>query len=123
MAPIREFAIELYRTADGKVPFLEWLAGVRDPHERARIDIRLARVRAGNLGDHRELQDGIVELRLFHGPGYRVYCAREGSTAIVLLLGGIKKTQSKDIRTARALYAEYKSRNTEAHGQLPRRPD
>jgi putative addiction module killer protein len=106
----RSYAVEMYRTRAGKVPFREWLDAIRDPVIVDRIDARLARVREGNLGDYRELKGGIAEFRLFHGPGYRIYFTREGRRLILLLAAGSKATQKRDLRLARAYYEEYKTR-------------
>ncbi|KPH82473.1 type II toxin-antitoxin system RelE/ParE family toxin [Bosea vaviloviae] len=78
----------------------EWINGIRDIRAKARIAARLLRLAAGNPGDHRNLSDGISELRIDHGPGYRVYYARRGDILILLLGGGDKSTQSNDIKRA-----------------------
>ena len=104
------YAVEMYRTPTGKVPFREWLDSIRDPDSVDRIDARLARVREGNLGDYRDLQGGIAELQLFFGPGFRIYFSREQRRLILLLAAGSKTTQKRDVRLARAYYEEYKTR-------------
>jgi putative addiction module killer protein len=71
------YELREYLTADGRSPFGDWLEGLRDRRARARIDTRLARVRLGHLGDSHALGDGVYELRVFDGPGYRVYFAFE----------------------------------------------
>ena len=79
--------------------FAEWIAGLGDSTVAARIAVRIDRLAEGNPGDVRPVGAGVSELRVHHGPGFRVYFVRhEGD--IVLLLGGTKKTQSKDIRSA-----------------------
>lgn len=70
------FEIEYYKTADGNNPFKDWLEGLRDVNGRARIRVRLDRARLGNLGDHKQLEKGVWELRIDYGPGYRVYLVR-----------------------------------------------
>jgi len=85
--------------------FTEWLLRLRDIDGRARIVARLARVRAGNLGDAKFF-DGIGELRVDSGPGYRLYFVKRGNAVIVLLCGGDKSTQSKDIVAAKAAARE-----------------
>ncbi len=86
-------------------PFERWLAGVRDRAGRARVLARLLRLEQGNFGDHRERIAGAVsELRIDYGPGYRVYYVRYGTLLIVLLGGGVKESQQKDIETAKALW-------------------
>jgi putative addiction module killer protein len=99
-----------YLTADGRSPFADWLEGLRDRRARARIDTRLARVRLGNLGDYHSVGDGVYELRVFYGPGYRVYFGFEAQRVILLLAGGIKDTQPRDIAAAKSYWIDYRSR-------------
>lgn len=80
--------------------FARWLDDLRDLHGRARIQARIERLAAGNPGDVAPVGEGVSELRIDVGPGYRVYFTRRGSTLIVLLAGGSKRTQATDIRTA-----------------------
>ncbi|WP_010338048.1 type II toxin-antitoxin system RelE/ParE family toxin [Sphingobium yanoikuyae] len=84
--------------------FRAWLKEL-DIHARARVEIRVRRVSLGNLGDAKFF-DGIGELRIDFGPGYRVYFVRKGQTVVILLAGGSKKTQSRDIRAALELAKE-----------------
>ncbi len=86
---------------------MTWFDGLKDLQASAAIDARLARMEAGNLGDHREVGRGVWELRLDLGPGYRVYYAPLGQTVIVLLGGGTKKKQQADIGSAIALWERY----------------
>ena len=86
--------------------FATWLAGLRDDRARARILKRLDRAKDGNLGDVAPVGEGVSEMRIFYGPGYRVYFVQRGSELIVLLCGGEKSTQSGDIEEARALAKE-----------------
>jgi putative addiction module killer protein len=83
--------------------FSKWLTGLRDPTARARIAARVRRLALGNAGDVRPVGEGVSELRIDHGPGYRVYFARRGSVLIVLLCGGDKRTQDRDIRIAKTM--------------------
>ena len=99
-----------YRRVDGKEPFTEWLDGLRDKAASARIRIRLRRIEAGNLRDCEPVGEGVSELRIHVGAGYRVYFGRYGQKVILLLCGGDKSSQSSDIRTAKALWAEWKQR-------------
>ncbi|MCY4059945.1 MAG: type II toxin-antitoxin system RelE/ParE family toxin [Gammaproteobacteria bacterium] len=80
--------------------FARWLDGLRDVRARARVQVRIERLAAGNPGDVRPVGEGVSELRIDYGPGYRVYYKRQGSTVVVLLAGGDKRTQSDDIETA-----------------------
>ena len=86
--------------------FSTWLAGLRDERARARILKRLDRAQSGNLGDVAPVGEGVSEMRIFYGPGYRVYFIQRGSELIVLLCGGDKSTQSADIEEAKALARE-----------------
>jgi putative addiction module killer protein len=86
--------------------FSTWIAGLRDVRATARIDVRIGRLRLGNFGDAKSVGDGVSELRIDYGPGYRVYFARRGKVIVVLLCGGDKSTQGKDIKTAKALAKE-----------------
>ena len=104
------FEIRRYRTAAPREPFTDWLGGLPDRQARARILARLERLFAGNFGDVKFLRDGVSELRIDWGPGYRVYFGRDGRTLIVLLCGGDKRKQDADIRKAVELWREYTSR-------------
>jgi putative addiction module killer protein len=99
-----------YQTAEGKTPLTEWLRGSRDGPTRGRIVARLDRLKAGLVGDWKSVGGGICELRIDHGPGYRVYYAQAGKTLILLLCGGDKSTRVKDIETAHASWKDYKAR-------------
>lgn len=80
--------------------YAKWFAGLRDRQARARIDVRIRRLSLGNPGDVRPVGEGVSELRIDYGPGYRVYFVQWGSTVVILLAGGDKRTQDQDIRTA-----------------------
>ena len=92
-------AVEIRETAR----FSDWLRGLRDGVARARIAARIQRLALGNPGDVRPVGGGVGELRVHHGPGYRVYFARRGAALVVLLCGGDKSTQDRDVAEARAL--------------------
>lgn len=104
------YSIEHYREASGRVPFQEWIDGLKDKATKARIAFRLAKVAAGNLGDCKPCRDGVWELREDFGPGYRIYYARSGKTIILLLCGGDKRSQGADIERAVACWKEYQRR-------------
>ncbi|MDH3997554.1 MAG: type II toxin-antitoxin system RelE/ParE family toxin [Desulfuromonadales bacterium] len=80
--------------------FVEWLDGLRDIRARARILVRIERLATGNPGDVKPVSEGVSELRISYGPGYRVYYKKRGQELIILLAGGDKSSQSKDIKTA-----------------------
>lgn len=101
--------IEYYRTNAGKSPFLDWLDSL-DSSVQATIQVRLARVRSGNLGKIRVLGGSISELKFKKGPGYRVYYTQLDETLVILLCGGNKSDQKNDIKKAKAYLLDYKSR-------------
>jgi len=80
--------------------FAKWIDGLRDIQARARILVRIERLSLGNPGDVEPVGEGVSELRIGYGPGYRVYYKKAGQTVVVLLAGGDKRTQAKDIKTA-----------------------
>jgi putative addiction module killer protein len=80
--------------------FARWLDGLRDIRARARVQVRIERLAAGNPGDVQPVGDGVSEMRIDYGPGYRVYFKRIGREIVILLAGGDKRTQSADIKTA-----------------------
>jgi putative addiction module killer protein len=88
--------------------YREWLDALRDRTGRARILVRVDRLIDGNPGQHRDLTDGVSELKIDFGPGYRVYYAQRGSRLLLLLAGGDKSTQQKDIATAIKLAKDFK---------------
>ena len=83
--------------------YAEWFTGIRDRTARARIDIRIRRLSIGNPGDVKPVGEGVSELRVDYGPGYRVYFLQKADVFVVLLAGGDKSTQDRDIRQAKAL--------------------
>ncbi len=89
-----------YQAEDGKEPVTEWLNGLRDKRSQAKLRVRLKRLEAGIMGDCEPVGDGVLELREHIGPGYRVYFGRHGRLVVVLLCGGGKKTQVRDIEAA-----------------------
>ncbi len=101
--------LELYATPNGRTPFTEWLEALKDIKARAKIRVRLDRLRVGNLGDCQPVEEGVSELRIDFGPGYRVYFGQEEAKKVILLWGGDKSTQKADIKKARAYWADYKS--------------
>ena len=92
------------------MPYENWLADLQDVVGRAKIRVRVDRAVSGNLGDHRSVGTGIIELKIDFGPGYRVYMGQQGQEIIVLLCGGNKSTQGKDIIKAHQYWEDYKRR-------------
>lgn len=104
------YFIEYYVAEDGKKPFKEWLESLHDVRGRAKVRIRIDRARLGNLGDQKHVSQGVHELRINYGPGYRVYYGIEGNRLILLLLGGDKSSQQKDITRAVEYWQSHKRR-------------
>jgi putative addiction module killer protein len=111
--------LRYYQTSDRRQPLPEWLAALRDRQARGRIRARLARLAAGSFGDSEPVGEGVMELRIDWGPGYRVYFARLGQVVVLLLCGGDKRTQNKDIERAKDYLKDYKTRTAQ---QKPRGP-
>lgn len=102
--------LRYYTDSEGRSPLTEWLAELRDVRARAQIRARLARVQAGNLGDCKSLRDGVMELRIDCGPGYRVYLSRQGQVLVLLLCGSDKSGQDRAIRQAIQYLNDWKQR-------------
>ena len=94
-----EVVIEIRET----ITFANWIESLRDRQASTRIQARIVRLRNGNPGDVKPVGEGVSEMRIDHGPGYRIYFIRKGSELIILLAGGDKSTQQKDIKTALSL--------------------
>jgi putative addiction module killer protein len=97
-----------YQTPDGKIPLDEWLAGLRDKRARSRIAIRLDQLALGLLGDWKPVGDGVCELRVDVGAGYRIYYGRHGHELVILFCGGDKGSQQADIRQAIQYWNNFK---------------
>ena len=110
------FILKKYQLSSGKIPFDEWLA-MLSPVFRARVYANLARVEIGNWGNVKSIQGvdakELYELRMFFGPGYRAYFGKDGCRLVMLLCGGDKKSQRKDISEAKRLWKEYIARKGE----------
>ncbi len=106
--------IREYLTPDGRSPFRDWLDAL-DGSMRARIQARVLRFETGNLGEQKAVGEGIWEARLAFGPGYRIYFGKEQRTVVLLLLGGDKASQRRDIRQAQRFWADY--REVTHHGK------
>jgi putative addiction module killer protein len=102
--------IRIYTDTKGNKPFDAWLQNLRDVKARATVRARLERVRAGNFGDCKPLRDGVQELRIDLGPGYRVYLSRQGAVLVLLLCGSDKSDQDRAIRQAIDYLNDWKER-------------
>jgi len=102
--------VKAYQDTEGNQPYAKWLDGLTDNKAKARIVVRINRLAAGNLGDCQPLRDGVQELRIDYGPGYRVYLSRQGPVMVLLLCGGNKGTQSRDINLAIEYLNDWKQR-------------
>lgn len=98
----------IYEDRSGRAPFVRWFDGLKDRKAKEKIQTRLARVRLGNFGDCRPVGGGVLELRIHHGPGYRVYFAEEDRHHVVLLSAGSKQTQAKDIAQAQSYWEDWR---------------
>lgn len=112
MANVGPKEIREYLTAAGRSPFGEWLRSLKDVRARAKIRVRLDRLSVGNPGDCKPVGGGVQELRVDFGPGYRVYLGQDGASLILLLCGGDKSTQAKDIEAAHEFWVDYKRRKS-----------
>ena len=104
----------VYQAENGKEPFNDWLDDLKDEKSQARILDRLQRVSLGHYGDYRAVGEGVSELRFFFGAGYRVYFAEVGKTIVLLLCGGDKSSQKRDIKTAQRYWTDYQDRQKES---------
>ena len=99
----------VYANDNGEEPFTDWLYGLRDVVGRRRILARVSRLQQGNYGDCEPVGEGVSELRMFFGSGYRIYFGEQGNDIVVLLSGGDKGSQSNDIQQAKVYWKEYLS--------------
>lgn len=112
------YKIRFYITATGKRIFAEWQSGLRDAKVKAAIIRRLNRVEQGNFGDHKYLKDGVSELRIAIGPGYRAYYAVAGQEIVLLLCGGDKRTQTADIDRACTYWKDWQNRGKDINDEI-----
>ena len=107
--PTLVFEIRYYIAEDGRDPFGHWLAGL-DSTARAKVAVAIARLEQGNLSNIKPVGAGVLEYRIDFGPGYRVYFGRDGDVLVILLTGGTKKRQQRDIESATRLWDAYRRR-------------
>jgi len=101
--------LRYYLTRDSKSPFEEWFYSL-DAQAAAKVTKALVRLEQGNLSNAKSVGEGVLEYRIDWGPGYRVYFGRDGDVLVILLTGGTKKRQQRDIDTAHAMWTDYKKR-------------
>ena len=106
------YKIIVYEAQNGKCPYYAWLSSLSDTH-KMRVSVRLERIVCGNFGDSKQIDANIYELRFHFASGYRVYYAVKDKKIVVLLIGGDKSTQSKDIKKAIEYFEDYKENNYE----------
>lgn len=108
MLTIHPRELQIYRTQNGREPFTEWLESINDQRTQNRIQRRVDRLEEGNFGDYKSVGEGVFELRLHFGAGYRVYFGEINNTVVLLLCGGDKSSQTRDIERAKTYWLEYK---------------
>jgi len=110
---VRPRDVRNYITPDGRNPFRQWFTRLKEKKTQAIVAKRIERLQRGNLGDFRRLNGDLYELRIHYGPGYRVYFGDLGSEIVILLCGGAKRTQQRDIQRAKDYWNELKNRDHE----------
>lgn len=105
---MKKYKIFIYTTANGKAPFITWLNSIKDKTTQRKIKLRIDRLTDGNFGDCKAVGENINELRMFFGPGYRVYYTIDEDILVILLTGGDKSTQTEDIKKAKEYLKSYK---------------
>lgn len=108
MRRIHPRELQFYQTPNGREPFIEWFESIQNQETQDRIQKRLDRLVLGNLGDCRTVGGGVFELRIHFGAGYRVYFGEVDNTIVLLLCGGDKSSQTRDIERAKNYWREYK---------------
>jgi len=103
--------IIIYVDENDNEPYSEWIKGIKDQATFNRIIKRIVRLQAGHYGDYASVGEGVFELRLFFGSGYRIYFGEDGDDIVILLCGGDKDSQKKDIPTAKKYWKDYKDEN------------
>ena len=99
--------IKIYQQDDERSPFVSWMENLKDLRAKAKILVRLDRISLGNFGDTKSVGEGVSELRIHEGKGYRVYFGREGDEIVLLLCAGNKASQQKDIKLAKQYWRNY----------------
>jgi putative addiction module killer protein len=105
-----QIQVEIYETEQGKQPYVDWFNGVRDTKAQARLSTRITRLRQGNFGDSKPIGEGVIELRVDYGPGYRIYLGRDGDKLVILLSGSDKSDQKAAVKQAKEYWQDYRRR-------------
>lgn len=116
MREIEPLQLLYYQTRDGRMPFREWAIAIDDQVAHAALLARLARLRLGLFGDCRQVGAGVQEMRIDAGPGYRAYFASTSGGVVLLLCGGDKRSQSRDIRQSKIYWRDYEERSRSTRG-------
>jgi putative addiction module killer protein len=109
MLPSSVIELRYYLASDGHSPFEHWFTGL-DAAAAAKLSVALARLEQGNLSNAKGVGEGVLEYRIDWGPGYRVYFGRDGDVLVILLTGGTKRRQQRDIEAARGMWEDYRRR-------------
>jgi len=107
---IVEKTVTLYLTIGGESPFIRWYHSLKDKRANEIILARIARVRSGNIGDFKIIGNGVFEFRIHYGSGFRIYFGLENNEIVILLVGGDKSTQARDIKKAKEYWHDYKKK-------------
>ena len=108
---VKERLVEYFYTASGKAPAKEWLNSIKDKLTQAILFKRIRQASLGNFGDSKSVGQGVLEMRIDFGPGYRIYYGIHKDDLILLLMGGSKRTQQNDIEKAQAFWTLWKDKN------------
>ncbi len=103
--------VKEYLTTEGRNPFRSWLEDLKDIKAQCIIDAKIINIRRGNFGNYKAIGNGVMEFKIDYGPGYRIYFGFDGNVLVILLCGGTKKTQDKDIRKSHEFWDDYKGRD------------
>ena len=107
--------LRIFRASNGSLPFIEWLEGLRDLRAKQKVQARIDRLSLGNFGQAKPIGEGVHELKINYGPGYRIYFGSEGDAVVILLVGGDKGSQNEDIKKAKRFWREYKEKKEHAN--------
>jgi putative addiction module killer protein len=113
--PYAMFELRYYLDSGHESPFEDWFLSLHS-EAAAKVSVALSRIEQGNLSNVKPVGDGVLEYKIDWGPGYRIYFGRDGNVLFILLTGGTKKRQQRDIETAKILWSNYKAQRPKARG-------